>query len=114
MADRELIAAARECELQIKQIVTDLYNERNFLREEIESLRGNRTRGESVSFGSTFNDFADCESISDLKKMLKELYPIRLSDEEMLKLATLTKLQSEIKERSQVNNGKYKKQISFV
>lgn len=50
------------------------------------------------------NDAADNKStaqkaMSALKNLLKSMYPLRLNDEEMIRLATLSKLRSEIDNR---------------
>lgn len=50
------------------------------------------------------NDAADNNStaqkaMSALKNLLKSMYPLRLNDEEMIRLATLSKLRSEIDNR---------------
>lgn len=61
MANQQIVfldAAARESEKNIKEIVTSLYNERNFLRKELQLLRG--TRAESVASASILNSNAEC------------------------------------------------------
>lgn len=103
--EQELSVQAAFCEEQIMQIVTALHNERNQLREEVKVWR--EKAGAPVACTSQENESAQLQSVSDFKKLLKELMPIRLSDEELLKLASMSKVRTEIEQR-QTDNGKFK------
>lgn len=55
------------------------------------------------------------KSISDFADLLKQLYPLRLTDEEMIRLATLSKLRTEIDQRHiDMENGEKKNHIEIL
>lgn len=97
----------RQYQQQILEIVECLYKEVNALREEVlrgETVTRESTSGKFASDASTSGQLQkkiDSIAVSNLKAMLNEVGHLRLSDEEMLKLATLSKLKSECQQRSE-------------
>lgn len=115
----EYFAAAKLVEVRLAEIVGKVCGERDVLRTENEVLKKKLAQIELAQRESRSNESSNAvldfiercnksdedqnpvekKAMGDFVALLKSMYPVRLDDDEMLRLAALSKLQTEIKQR---------------
>lgn len=95
----ETLIILRDLKADIERFLTKLTRERDELQLQVQNLR------KSLHPESAIVDLneEDSQPIREFKQLLKSYYPVSLSDSEMLKLAAVSKLQTEIERRQNGN-----------
>lgn len=136
-ATHEFVVAADKIETRLMELVEGMCDERDELRTEVQYLNSvigvipgekeikdtvrsenddevssespviEKILDEQCKGGAIVDDFVDKKAKADLKKLLASMYPVRLSDSELLRLAILSKLRSEIDLRQSEEEGMY-------
>lgn len=94
----KMTAEALVIEERLFEIVSDAINERDSLRQKVKVLEQKIDNFDQQHAVDEHDDVGS-RAKADFVKLMREFQSVRLSDSEMLKLATLSKLKSEVRER---------------